>query len=173
MRIVRAGLVAELPRRLLLQARRDERRRRVAAPLLLLDLRDRPVDAGRGTERRQHLVDPRLVLEPPALLSTFCPSTSTSRAVNGGGASPSRRASTVQYSSGVKARISRSRSQMMRTATGLHAPGREAAAHLLPQERRELVADEAVEHAARLLRLEAVLVELPRGSRAPRAPPSS
>jgi len=44
------------------------------------------------------------------------------RATNGGGASPSSRASTVQYSSAVKARISRSRSQMMRTATDCTRP---------------------------------------------------
>ena len=55
----------------------------------------------------------------------------------------------------------------------LHAPGREPAADLLPEERAELVADEPVEDAARLLRVEAVLVELARVLRAPRAPPSS
>src|SRR5207237_266549 len=44
----------------------------------------------------------------------------------------------------------------------LHAARRQPAAHLLPEERRELVADQAVEDAARLLGLEAVLVERPR-----------
>src|SRR5205814_10238089 len=42
----------------------------------------------------------------------------------------------------------------------LHAARREPAAHLVPEQRRELVADQPVEDAARLLRVEAVLVEL-------------
>src|SRR5207247_9555441 len=42
----------------------------------------------------------------------------------------------------------------------LHAPRREHAAHLVPEERRELVAHESVEDAPSLLRVEAVLVEL-------------
>src|SRR5207244_9896424 len=42
----------------------------------------------------------------------------------------------------------------------LHAPRREPAAHLVPEERRELVANESVEDAPSLLRVEAVLVEL-------------
>ena len=41
---------------------------------------------------------------------------------------------------------------------GLHAPGGKAALHLVPEQRAELVADEAVEHAARLLRLDEVHV---------------
>src|SRR5712664_3061546 len=50
-----------------------------------------------------------------------------------------------------------------RAATGggrLHAARREPAAHLVPEQRRELVADQPVEDAARLLRVEAVAVEL-------------
>src|SRR5207244_13656920 len=42
----------------------------------------------------------------------------------------------------------------------LHAARREPAAHLVPEQRRELVADQPVEDAARLLRVEAVSVEL-------------
>jgi len=56
------------------------------------------------------------------LWSSFWPATSASRAAKGGGSPASSRASTVQYSSGVKARISRSRSQMMRTATDCTRP---------------------------------------------------
>src|SRR5579875_3063686 len=41
----------------------------------------------------------------------------------------------------------------------LHAPRREPAPHLLPEERRELVAHEPVEDAARLLRVDQVLVD--------------
>jgi hypothetical protein len=52
----------------------------------------------------------------PSNLS-FRPSKETSFAVKGGGAAPSRSASTVQYSIGTKASISFSRSQMIRSAT--------------------------------------------------------
>ena len=38
----------------------------------------------------------------------------------------------------------------------LHAAGRQAAAHFLPQQRREIEADEVVERAARLLRVHEV-----------------
>ena len=42
----------------------------------------------------------------------------------------------------------------------LHAAGREAAAHLVPQQRRDLVADQAVEDAAGLLRVDQVLIDV-------------
>ena len=42
---------------------------------------------------------------------------------------------------------------------GLHAARGKAAAHLLPQKRAELVAHDAVEHAARLLRIDQILVD--------------
>ena len=42
---------------------------------------------------------------------------------------------------------------------GLHAARGEAAADLLPQKRAQLIAYDAVEHAARLLRVDQVLVD--------------
>ena len=45
---------------------------------------------------------------------------------------------------------------------GLHAPGREPAAHLVPQERADLVAHEPVEDAARLLGVDLLRVDLAR-----------
>ena len=42
---------------------------------------------------------------------------------------------------------------------GLHASRREAAADFFPQKRAELIAHDAVEHAARLLRVDQVLVD--------------
>ncbi len=42
---------------------------------------------------------------------------------------------------------------------GLHASGGEPAAHLVPQQRRYLVAHQAVQHAARLLRVHQILVD--------------
>src|SRR3989454_4090184 len=58
-------LEAELARGLLLEARGDEGRRRVAAPFLALDLGDGPVGAG---EPREHLVHARLSVEAKALV---------------------------------------------------------------------------------------------------------
>ncbi len=45
---------------------------------------------------------------------------------------------------------------------GLHAPGRETAAHFIPQQRRNLISHEPVEHAAGLLRVDQVLIDGPR-----------
>ena len=44
----------------------------------------------------------------------------------------------------------------------LHASGAQAAADLVPEERADLVADQAVEHATRLLRVDHLLVDLRR-----------
>src|SRR4029077_6667758 len=44
----------------------------------------------------------------------------------------------------------------------LHATRRQTAAHLLPQQRREPVPDQAVQHATGLLRLEEILVQVAR-----------
>jgi hypothetical protein len=57
------------------------------------------------------------------------------------------------------ARISRSRSTIT-ARHGLHAAGGEAAAHFVPQQRRDLVAHQPVQHAARLLRVHQVDVDL-------------
>ena len=43
---------------------------------------------------------------------------------------------------------------------GLHAPGRKAAPHLIPQQRRNLVPHQAIQHATRLLRVHQVLIDL-------------
>ena len=45
---------------------------------------------------------------------------------------------------------------------GLHASGREAIAHFLPNNPREVIAHEPVKHASRLLGLPEVLVDRPR-----------
>ena len=44
---------------------------------------------------------------------------------------------------------------------GLHASSRQAPPHLVPQQRRNLVAHQAIQHAPRLLRIHKVLVDLP------------
>jgi hypothetical protein len=63
----------------------------------------------------------------------------------------------VQYSRFSNARISRSRSTISRSATSGRVRPR-AAADLIPEQRENLVADQPVEHAAGLLRLDQVHV---------------
>ena len=57
---------------------------------------------------------------------------------------------------------SRSRSTMSRVATDWTRPAREPARDLLPEHGRDLVAVEAVEDAARLLRVDEALVDVAR-----------
>ena len=56
-----------------------------------------------------------------------------------------------QYSSVTNAWISRSRSAINRTATDWTRPAQVAGAHLFPEERADLIADEPVEESPRLL----------------------
>ena len=60
---------------------------------------------------------------------------------------------------------------MSRSATRLHAAGREAERELRPDERRDVVADDAIEDAASALRVVEVLVELARVRRRRAATP--
>ena len=82
--------------------------------------------------------------------TSFSPSFSRSVATNSGAR---RRPGGVEAPVllGTKAPISCSRSQIRRTGDRLDAPRRQTAADLLPEERADLVADQAVEHAPRLL----------------------
>ena len=68
----------------------------------------------------------------------------------------------VQYSLGTKARDLALAIDDELDGDRLHAPRREAAAHLRPEQRRDLVADEAVENSPRLLRVDAVHVDVMR-----------
>ena len=45
---------------------------------------------------------------------------------------------------------------------GLHASGRKAVLHLLPEQRRKIVADQPVEHSPRLLRVDLRVVDVHR-----------
>ena len=54
---------------------------------------------------------------------------------------------------------------------GLHAAGRQAALDLLGEQRAQRVADQAVDDAARLLRVDEVHVDLARVARTPRGSP--
>ena len=134
-------------------------------------LATRPVDAGvdaigaSTSSTRASCVSSRVA----ALLSSLLVRRpATSRAANGGGAPPSSRASTVQYSSGTNAWISRSRSTMMRTATDCTRPADSPRRTFSQSSGADLVADQPVEDAARLLRVDAVAVESRAGARSPR-----
>ncbi len=70
--------------------------------------------------------------------------------------------SKLQNSCGLKASISRSRSQISRTATLCTRPADEPRFDLAPHQRTDLIAHQPVEHAARLLRVDAVHVDLAR-----------
>ncbi len=67
----------------------------------------------------------------------------------------------TQYSTGMKAWISRSRSTMILTATDCTRPAERPLAHLLPEQRADLVADEPVEDAPGLLGVDELDVDLP------------
>src|SRR6184192_1204502 len=151
------GLEAELARRLLLEARGDEGRRRMAPALFAFDLRDRPVGAG---EPREHLVHARLRVEAEALVvELLAPDLGETRREG-------RRLARLEPGLDRPVLLGREGADLALAladdADGdrLHAARREPAAHLVPEQRRELVADQPVEDAARLLRVEAVLVEL-------------
>ncbi len=62
----------------------------------------------------------------------------------------------VQYSRALNAAISVLALADHAQRRALHAAGRQTAAHLLPQQRRQVEADEIVERAARLLRVDQV-----------------
>ena len=89
--------------------------------------------------------------------------TCVSRATNGcSGSSGVSRTSTLQYSTGVNARISRSRSTINRTATDCTRPADRPAPHPPPQDRRDPVADQTVQDAPGLLRVEQLQVDAAR-----------
>ena len=154
---------AELARRLLLQARGDERRRRVLAALLALDAGDDPRRrcARRVDERlgRGLVLDAELLrVEPSCRRCWNRPRRERRRTV-----ALERRASIDQYSSGYEGLDLALALADEAHGDRLHAARRQAAAHLVPQDRADLVADQAVEDAARLLRVELVAIELAAG----------
>ena len=152
-------LVAELPRGLLLEPRGDEGRRRVATAFLAFDGRDGPVGTPEAAERRVDLgLGPQAEVLVVELLAADLGET--------GGEG--------RRFPGLEARFDRpvllgreGADRPLALADDahrdrLHATRRQPTADLAPEKRRELVADEAIEDAAGLLRVEAVLVELAR-----------
>ena len=94
--------------------------------------------------------------------SIASPSIRTSSAAKVSPAAVARMAWIVQYSRAVKPRISRSRSTTSRTATDCTRPADRPRWTFLRQQRAQRVADQAVDDAARLLRVDEVHVDLAR-----------
>ena len=127
------------------------------ASLLALLRRDRRRRSNRACfEVGEHRVGFRLVgdldVRAAALLSSF--------ASNSGGIAAASRAVMFQYSSATNLSISRLAIADQLQRDRLHAPGAQPAADLVPEERADLVADEPIEDAARLLRVDHLLVDL-------------
>src|SRR5438270_11961290 len=101
----------------------------------------------------------RVISRDPS--STFLPSSLISLARNCGGSAAFRSASIDQYSTGTNAAISFSRSTTSRTATLCTRPA-ESPRRTFFEDRRDLIPDESIEHAPRLLRVVHVLVQLER-----------
>src|SRR5206468_4542540 len=132
-------------------------RRRMAPAFFSFYLGDRPVGAG---EPREHLLHARLRVETEALVVEPLPPDLGETRREG------RRLARLEPCLDRPVLLGREGADLALAladdADGdrLHAARREPAAHLVPEQRRELVADQPVEDAARLLRVEAVLVEL-------------
>ena len=84
------------------------------------------------------------------------------RAVRTGGFLAFRATSMVQYSSLLKRADFTFAFDDEAQRNGLHAAGGKAAANFVPQQRRDFVTDQAVEHAAGLLRLHQVNIDCQR-----------
>src|SRR5256712_6093823 len=151
---------AELPARLLLQGRGDERRHRAPAALAA---RDR-LDEEPGVLERRHERARRVPVRQRHLLAVDL----------------LQRRDELGRELGGEPRVERpvlDRDERLDLALAvhdqpdghrLHPPGREPTLDLVPEERGELVADETVEHAARLLRVDLLEVDAPGlGERAP------
>jgi hypothetical protein len=149
-----AGRKAELPRRLLLQGRGGEGRRRIAREGLGLDRRDGEtafLDRGAGALGSAFVADGEAVD-----LAAF----EARQAARNSVPSWARVAVTLQYSCGLNSSISRSRSTIRRKRDGLDAAGRLGAGELAPQDRREGEADQIIERAAGAVGVDQILVEL-------------
>ena len=89
-------------------------------------------------------------------ISTFSSLRLTKRAFRTGGFFAVRLTSMVQYSRFSKRADLALALDDQPQRDGLHAAGGKSAPHLVPKQRRNLVSDQPVEHAARLLRLDQV-----------------
>ena len=144
---------AQLARGLLLKGRGDEGRRRLAALLGLFDVGDR-VDA--VADVGEDAVGRRLVGQLDLALAVAVEMGQEVAAVLG---EPDVDGPVFLRLEGLDLALA------VHDHAGddaLHAPGGQAGAHLAPQEGRELVADDAVEDAARLLRVDQVHVDVAR-----------
>ena len=68
----------------------------------------------------------------------------------------------LQYSSGINARISASRSQISLKGNGLHTPGAGTRLHTSPEQGADFIANETIQYATGLLSVEEVFVDVTR-----------
>ncbi len=168
-----AHVEAQLVGRVALQLAGDERRQRPALLLARLHAGNRPV---RLLERRQHLVHLLLVGQRACdelLFAVLVLAVRHARrlAVD---ADELRLEFLIGLFFGMEQRFQRPVLDRLKRANlalalhnqpqrhRLHAPGRKPAPHLVPQQRRNLVAHQAVEHAPRLLRVHKILIDVAR-----------
>src|SRR6185369_14162050 len=142
---------AELARRLLLQARGDERRGREAPALLALDLLDPPGGAAQAVDEcARRLAGLDMERGRIELLVADADQSRRER----------RRLAAVELGGDRPVLDFLERLDLPLTLADdphrhrLHPAGGKAAAHLLPEQRADLVTDQAIENAAGLLRLE-------------------
>ena len=145
---------AKLARRILLQLAGRERRRRVAAALFFLRRADRPV----GMFKRGADFLGVFAVGDFDLLFALAQEAS----IEGG----RLRAGEVGVDGPVFFFLERLDFAFavddQAESDGLHASGGKAAADFVPEQRRDLIADQAIEHAARLLRVDQVAVNVAR-----------
>ena len=142
----------QLAPRLLLEGRRDERRGGIAPALAPRDRLDRPglaVEVGHHGERRRFRGELGLL---PAHFAE-------GRHELGRRLAPEPRVKRPVLDRDERLDLALPLGDET-DGDGLHAPGREPAAHLLPEQRRQLVPHQAIEHAARLLGIHLVRVDL-------------
>ncbi len=150
---------AELARRLLLQRRGRERRRRIAAALLLVDLRDGQRAARRVADSLFGRADAGFVRERE-LLDLL--------AAEDGEPSRERLARLLGKRFDRPVFLGLECGDLLLALDdepqrgALHAPRGQAAAHLFPEQRRQVEADEIVEGSARLLRVDELLRQIAR-----------
>ena len=157
---------AQLARGFLLQGGGDERRDRIALLLARGHDLDDVVGACRAAPTRESVAS----WLPSSGVSSLA--LDQARAEHRRSSWRSRSTSTVQYSRLMEGADLALALHDHAQRHGLHAAGGETAAHFVPEQRRDLVAHQPVEHAARLLRVHQVACSPARASRRPSGRPS-
>ncbi len=150
---------AQFARGLLLQGGSREGRRRVAAALLLLDRKHFQTALRLGLQRRVDFRGARAIVDGKLLELFTVEMGEPGDEVFALGGQIGFDGPVLARLKGFDLHLALDDQAQRRT---LHAPGRQAAAHLFPQQRREVEAHQVVERATRLLRVDEVLGQLAR-----------